>query len=307
MQAGTTIGPYELRGLLWTDAVSQIWDARTDGGPAAVYRGVRQEAGVPHRVRIYDAADRREREALVRTIERVAPLRHPALAPIHDAGTIDERVYVVTGDVGALTLGEAVGRWGPADPTRAIELLEPLAIALDALHDVALAHGAIGPRTVLVDVDGDRLVLTDFGLDDRLGRGRASGATAEEVPYVAPEQIRGRGTRPESDQYALACALAHLTAGRPPFAAGTSNGRGSPAPVPDGGGAVALRAAVRTGMAPNAADRYQSCAALLAAAGAPAQAAVAPPEPRQHDAGVMSGGRLGRWLRRGAGPERRLW
>jgi serine/threonine protein kinase len=308
MQAGATIGPYELRHPLWTDAVSQVWDVRTDGGPAAVYRGVRQDAGVRHRMRIYDPVGRRDREALLRTIERVAPLRHPAFTPIHDVGTVDERVYVVTGDVGMLTLGDAIGRWGPCGAARAVDLLEPLAIALDALHDVGCAHGAIGPRTVLVDADRERLVLTDFGLDDRLGRGRASGASAEELPYVAPEQTRAHGTRPESDQYALACALAHLTTGRPPYASGASAaGRGASSTASDGPDAAAVRTPTRIAMAGNPADRHPSCVALLAAVDAPAPPAGAQPGPRAADAGVPPGGRLGRWLRRGPGPEQRLW
>jgi serine/threonine-protein kinase len=120
------------------------------------------------------------------------------------------------------------------------------------------------------------VILNGFGLHALLAhRARTDRNRIDvmDVSYVAPEQIGGARIDGRADQYALACALYHCVAGRPPFVRDTPAALFgahlfNQARVPPGrDGEHALGSAVATGMAKGPNDRHPSCTALMRATG----------------------------------------
>jgi serine/threonine-protein kinase len=110
-------------------------------------------------------------------------------------------------------------REGRLDPDRALQILTPVADALDAAHAGGLVHRDVKPGNILVG-GGDRAFLADFGLAKHAATVNSlsrDGIFSGTVDYVAPEQIQGEEVDGQADVYALACVLFEVLAGRPPF------------------------------------------------------------------------------------------
>jgi outer membrane protein assembly factor BamB len=261
---------YWLEQLLLVDSVS------------SVYRAISETRSRPVSLRIsqplltHDDPDGNAIASYMEALSAVAAVHHPALATIYDAGEVGGRVYVATDLVAGMTLDEYVGRHGPLPADEAVALLWPIADGLDLAHAARVIHRAISPRTIRVGQHhtSTPVILNGFGLDALLAnqaRVDRSRIDVVDVCYVAPERLGGGRIDGRADQYALACALYHCVAGRPPFirdAAGAMFGAHlfNQVQVPPGrAGRYELGAAVATGMAKRPEDRYPSCTALLTA------------------------------------------
>jgi serine/threonine-protein kinase len=114
-------------------------------------------------------------------------------------------------------------REGALPPGRALELLSPVASALDAAHDAGLVHRDVKPGNILVDERPgrpDHVYLADFGLSKGAAAGvslTGAGNYLGTPNYSAPEQIQGHDVDGRADQYALACVAFELFTGRAPY------------------------------------------------------------------------------------------
>src|SRR5262249_5858919 len=110
---------------------------------------------------------------------------------------------------------------GPMAPRAAAELVETLAKAVHAAHQMGIVHRDLKPANILLTADGIPKV-TDFGLAKLVGgdSGRTrSGEVIGSPSYMAPEQAEGqaRDVGPPADVYALGAILYETLTGRPPF------------------------------------------------------------------------------------------
>ncbi len=218
------------------------------------------------------AASATARQRFAREARAVAALAHPHLVAIHDVVADGPLPYLVMTYIDGVSLEELVRRRGPLPIDQVIQLARQLSAALATAHDAGLIHRDIKPGNILCEADGQRAVLTDFGLVRTLDDATLthSGILAGTPHYMAPEQARGNTVGPQSDLWGVGAVLYFSLAGRPPFEAEhpmavlhqvcstrpDSIKRLRP-DVP-----AALAAIVQRLLEKNPADRYRDCAAL---------------------------------------------
>lgn len=178
-------------------------------------------------------------------------------------------------------------RHGSIPLSRVIELLGPVAEALDYAHRKEVLHRDIKPQNILVDASEDLSVggvtLIDFGLAAEI-RSTMTQHTKGKVetqgtrPYMSPEQMRGkrRGWDGRTDQYALAVVAYELLAGNLPFEGDDGVALmlailNEPAdPIPEQPPAV--NGALLRGLSKNREERFASCRELVSALSGPSTA-----------------------------------
>ena len=115
------------------------------------------------------------------------------------------------------TLLEDIGKKVPLP--QLLELVGPIASALDYAHSQGIAHRDIKPSNVLLDEEGNPK-LSDFGLARLMQRsaGLTRGPSVLGTPeYMAPEQALGKPADEKSDIYALGIMVYQMLLGRIPF------------------------------------------------------------------------------------------
>ena len=113
--------------------------------------------------------------------QTVARLNHPNILQIYDFGEDKGFTYIVSelvpgGDLQDMLKGEAL------PIARVIELMGPLANALDHAHGQGIIHRDLKPANVLIGAEGQP-ILADFGLARMLES--SSRFTQEEIGIVA--------------------------------------------------------------------------------------------------------------------------
>ncbi len=215
---GARLGPWELRELIGSGGMGEVWAAtRSDGlyaGRAAVKMLLVTERD-PALAAMIDARFAHEGELLAR-------LTHPHIAQLLDAGLAGEGArYLVLEYVPGLR----IDHWCDA---RKIDLRARLALLLQVCDAVAFAHANLivhrdlKPANILVTNAG-HVKLLDFGVAKLLAdtpeaaeltRLGAAGLTPE---YAAPEQINGQAVTVATDVYALGVLMFVLLSGQRPY------------------------------------------------------------------------------------------
>lgn len=178
--------------------------------------------GEGHYGTVYTAIDNRlGREVAIKAVEPeelaearlLARVRHPNVVTVHESD--------VDGDIGYLVLeyvrGPSLEQWCRVEGRSRLEVLRAFIEAgrgLAAVHASGLVHRDFKPKNVVVSESG-RAVLIDFGLahpvTEPIDDGRGS------PKFMAPEIMTGRGSCPESDQFAFCVALWESLTGQDPF------------------------------------------------------------------------------------------
>jgi serine/threonine-protein kinase len=202
----------ELIGAGGMGAVYSAWDLQQDHRVAIKVLEARatQDGGL--------------RERFLAESSMATRLTHPNILPVHAHGEDEGRLYMamplVETDLGAL-----LERDERLDVTRALNIADQVAWALDVAHAQGLVHRDVKPENVLLAPrravgEPDVAYLADFGiakLGDAPGLTR-TGAFLGTANYASPEQAGAEPVDGRSDQYALACMLFESLTGRPPFA-----------------------------------------------------------------------------------------
>jgi serine/threonine-protein kinase len=213
---GTPFGRYRLIELLGRGGMGEVWRAYDTGTD----RIIAIKLLPPHFSDNEEFKQRFRREA-----QAAAKLNTPHVIPIHDYGEIEGRLYVCMRLIEGRDL-QSVLADGPLEPSRAVRIIEGVALALHAAHEVGLLHRDIKPSNILLDKN-DFAYLIDFGIALAADETRMtkSGYAIGTFAYIAPERL---GTRAEEDAradvYSLACVLYECLTGSPPFDAATMAG-----------------------------------------------------------------------------------
>jgi predicted Ser/Thr protein kinase len=190
------------------------------GGMAIVYRAVQESLGRPVALKVLSrqlSDDDLFRERFRREGIHAASLEHPNIVPVYDSGERDGMLYLAMRLVDGTNLAELIRRQG-VSADRTIEILKPIASALDTAHAAGLIHRDVKPQNILITDDGHPY-LADFGVakgSNTLGL-TATGGFLGSVNYASPEQIKGLTLTPASDIYALTAVLYHCLTGDVPY------------------------------------------------------------------------------------------
>ena len=210
-----------------------VADCRIDaiagrGGMGVVYRAtqLRLDRRVAVKAIVPEmATDAAYRARFQRESRLAASIEHPNVLPVYEAGEFaDGSLYLVMRWVEGIDLGSWLREQGRLQARRAVELLAPVARALDAAHTRGLVHRDVKPANVLIShpgVDGrEHVYLTDFGIaratevDHALTR---TGVFVGTLAYAAPERIAGEPGGAASDIYSLGCVLFEALTGHLPY------------------------------------------------------------------------------------------
>ncbi|WUH89456.1 serine/threonine protein kinase [Streptomyces sp. NBC_00433] len=185
------------------------------GGTADVFRAadlrLRREVAVkvfrPGATAV--SADRFCEEAIL-----LGRLTHPALLAVYDTGRYLGGAYVVMHLVNGITLRERIHGGAPLTDADVARLGEQLALALAHAHAAGIVHRDVKPSNVLLG-PGDTPYLADFGISRLIDEPTRAepGTVVGTVPYLAPEQVLGRGSSPASDIYSLGLVLLEAVKG----------------------------------------------------------------------------------------------
>ncbi|SEG45591.1 Serine/threonine protein kinase [Thermomonospora echinospora] len=146
-----------------------------------------------------------------------AQLRTPSIVEVYDVVIEQGRPWIVMELIEAPNLEQLIERDGPLPPERVAHIGRQLLDALAVAHRSGIIHRDLKPSNVLLD--GDRVVLTDFGLAFSPGAAHLtkSGHFVGSPAYVAPEVAAGERATPQSDLWSLGATLYAALEGRPPF------------------------------------------------------------------------------------------
>ncbi|GGV15026.1 hypothetical protein GCM10010182_39770 [Actinomadura cremea] len=146
-----------------------------------------------------------------------AQLRTPSIVEVYDVVIEQGRPWIVMELIEAPSLEELIERSGPLPPDRVGHIGRKLLDALGTAHRAGIVHRDLKPSNVLLD--GDRVVLTDFGLAFSSGSASLTktGHFMGSPAYVAPEVAAGEKATPRSDLWSLGATLYAALEGRPPF------------------------------------------------------------------------------------------
>ncbi len=225
LTSGTRLGAYEILAPLGAGGMGEVYRARDTrlGREIALKVLPADLAAHPDRLARF------EREA-----RTVAALNHPNIVTLHSVEDDGGVRFLTMELVEGRSLALEVAPGGLPIP-RVIELGIALADALAAAHEKGVIHRDLKPANVMLTRDG-RVKVLDFGLaklaeaDSGLDLTQAttvaaplseSGVVMGTVPYMAPEQIRGKTVDARTDLFALGVVLYELAAGRRPFAGET--------------------------------------------------------------------------------------
>ena len=222
LAAGSQIGPYEILDSLGAGGMGEVYRARDPRLDRAVAVKVLTSSA---------AATPLELERFQREARAIARLSHPNICTVYDVGQEDGVPYLVMELLEGETLAECLER-GPVPLDRALTLSIQIAEALDASHGKGVTHRDLKPSNIfLVARSATEVKLLDFGLAklrdseyaDDVGEPTKSlwitdeGTVLGTLPYMAPEQVEGRGADARTDIFALGVVLYEMMTGRVPF------------------------------------------------------------------------------------------
>lgn len=260
---GMVVGDYRLEREIDGGGFADVWEAR--------------DMNIERLVAVKVIRSVRSREPAVRkrfTRERKVHgnLSHDNIVKVFSAGESDRIGLWMAMELMEGTLNDLLKDEAPLEPTLVIELLAPIADALDYAHSKGSIHRDVKPSNILLDDQG-RPRLSDFGLAMPRDESRMTdtGILIGTAGYVAPEQERREKVDGRADVYSLSVVLFESLTGSLPNPAVRADGTVDWNEVPSASGRNPklprqIDAVVAKGKSEVRNRRYASATALIDAA-----------------------------------------
>ncbi|MGI8961281.1 MAG: protein kinase domain-containing protein [Bryobacteraceae bacterium] len=217
LSPGTRFGPYEIVGLVGAGGMGEVYRARDTRLKRDVAVKILPDSfcSDPSRLARFQV------EA-----QSASALNHPNILTVYDIGTNGQAPYLVAEMLEGESLTARL-RSGKLSVARAIDFARQIASGLAAAHAKGIIHRDIKPDNLFITKDG-RIKILDFGLAritvppvDAHGSTRTAvteeGTITGTVPYMSPEQVRGKAVDRRSDIFSFGCVLYEILSGQQPF------------------------------------------------------------------------------------------
>ncbi len=221
---------YELGGMMGRGRLGSV-----------IYQGTHRALGVPVAIRVLKRDDQPHWDAVRARFlleARTLQVGHPSLLQVRDFGEDERSVYLVTDLIAGPSLRQAMAASGPMAWPRVANLLHQALGAMTALH----AHGGyicgVNPDMIRLRSTPDsgatadkfaeeQIVISSAGIKSvqdvlatmREQELRGQEASANELPYVAPEVLMGGAPNPRADVFTIGVLAYQLITGELPFKA----------------------------------------------------------------------------------------
>jgi len=205
---GRQYGPYSIKELLGRGTVAHVYKA-----------GLRDGSEVALKVLTPFAEARQEiRSLFEQEFELMVRVDHPNVLKAMQAGVIAGTHYMEIEPINGETLWECLQSSKPMGLPEAIAIIQQMCSALDHIHHHRIVHRDVKPSNIMLDEEGERSVLFDFGLAHDLdGPPPPEGRVYGSPMFLAPEQAIGGHVDGRTDLYSLGATLYRLAVGAAPF------------------------------------------------------------------------------------------
>jgi serine/threonine protein kinase/tetratricopeptide (TPR) repeat protein len=223
---GTFLGRYEIRSLLGTGGMGEVYLAQD-----------RQlDRTVALKILPLDLArDQLRMRRFIQEAKAASALSHPNIITIYEVGSVEDTHFIATEFIDGVTLRQRIAR-DKLNFDEALEIAIQVAAALQTAHEAGIIHRDIKPDNIMLRRDGYVKVL-DFGLAKLTEKSSAQlssepeamtlvntepGLVVGTVSYMSPEQARGLSVDTRSDIWSLGVVLYQMLTGHEPFEAPTA-------------------------------------------------------------------------------------
>ncbi len=216
------------------------------GGMGVVYAARDIKLGRRVAMKFLAQVDREVIDRFLVEARATAQCNHDNIVIIYEVDEWEGMPYMVLEFIEGKSLRDFMGDFGdgaPIAPSRVVELILPVARALERAHREGIVHRDLKPENVLVTNAGQVKVL-DFGIAKALGTADQTrsvsqimanvrdardltltreGTMVGTLPYMSPEQMGVDHVDERSDLFALGMIMFEMVAGRHPVEPMTSD------------------------------------------------------------------------------------
>lgn len=253
------------------------------GGMGSIYKARHVELGNLVAIKIMHgrfAADPESVKRFQNEARFIANLRHKNILSVYSFGTINGLAYIAMEFIEGQSLSDRLDDGGPFSPTQALPIFLQVCDAMSYAHKLDVLHRDLKPANVMMVEQPDGTIcakVVDFGLAKLLDGSDGSdgqrlthtGEVVGDPNYMSPEQAQGKKLDARSDVYSCGCLMYEVLSGQKPFTGESPvtilYKQISENPQPFASTLKmppALEAIIFTCMTKDAAQRYESFAAL---------------------------------------------
>ncbi len=201
---------YEIESLIGSGGMGVVYKARD----TKLNRTVAIKMLLPHL-----ANQPGVRKQFLREARSAASISHEHVIRIFEVESNARHPFLVMSWVPGETLEAVVAREGAFSQLQVIRYASQIASALSAAHRLGIVHRDIKPANILIDIDQQKVFVTDFGLAKTVDEASLTrtGLQAGTPHYMSPEQCKGKSFSCKSDLFSLGCVMYFLATGQTPF------------------------------------------------------------------------------------------
>jgi serine/threonine protein kinase len=201
-----------------------------------VYQATHRALGIPVAIRVLKREDHSHWETVRARFlleARTLQISHPSLLQVRDFGEDDRGVHLVTDLVEGPSLRQAMAEGGAFPWERARSLILQALEAMSALHGKGGFISGVNPDMIRIASRSEssdapeRIVISSAGIKSvqdvlatmREQELRGQEASANELPYLAPEVMMGGAPNPRADVFTIGVLAYHMVTATVPFTA----------------------------------------------------------------------------------------